>query len=693
MNIATTEQAKKAANKHLTIAKLLNNGWRKTGFYEYQDESGNPIYWRIRLDPPSNSTENKWIRPFAYINSHWLLKEPDFNGKKLIYRLPDIIQNAHETVYVVEGEPCAEALKKLGLIATTSGSVSSVADADWDYLKNHKVIIWQDSDDAGLQYAQEVTKQLLAIDCSVLWIDVELLNLPPKGDCVDWLKLNSNATKEDIENLPLIDPILEQNKPEEIKPLQRQIADPTPFPIDALGKILGDAAKIMSKIIQAPLAICGQSVLAGGALATQGFANFCIDGRVKPLSCFFLTIGKTGERKSAIDAAALKPHYARQIELYKQYKSDFKAWKKEIAAYESIKKQILNSTIKKDFADKSLELTNLGDPPIKPIEPLIIAEEPTYEGLIKMLENGQPVVGLFSDEGARFIGGYGMNNDNMLKTAAGLCGLWDGKPINRVRAADGNILLLGKRVSFHLMAQPNIAQILLSNNTLLEQGLLSRCLTTWPPTTIGKRPYNEDNLYNHPDFLRYEEILTHILHTTLPLTENTLNELEPRQLYINKDAKKLWISFHDKNEEAMQDGGLLASIQGLANKAPEHVLRIAGILALIDDINAASISLNDIVSAIKLVTHYLNEALRLFNSGINDPELNLATELLNWLCEKGKTTISLVEIYQYSLSSIRNAATAKKIMNILVEHGYAEPIADGVKFEGIHRKEAWNIKI
>ena len=68
--------------------------------------------------------------------------------------------------------------------------------------------------------------------------------------------------------------------------------------------------------------------------------------------------------------------------------------------------------------------------PEPPIEPLIIVEEPTYEGLVKYLARGQPSVGLFSDEGGRFVGGNAMNRDNLLKTLAGLSSLWDAKPIN-----------------------------------------------------------------------------------------------------------------------------------------------------------------------------------------------------------------------------------------------------------------------
>lgn len=55
-------------------------------------------------------------------------------------------------------------------------------------------------------------------------------------------------------------------------------------------------------------------------------------------------------------------------------------------------------------------------PPIAPLHPLTLVEEPTYEGIVKYLDIGQPSIGLFSDEGGRFFGGHAMSRDNQIKT-------------------------------------------------------------------------------------------------------------------------------------------------------------------------------------------------------------------------------------------------------------------------------------
>ena len=481
-------------------------------------------------------------------------------------------------------------------------------------------------------------------------------------------------------------------------PLQRPMPAPTAFPVDALGDVLGGAAKKIAEAIQAPMAICANSVLAAAALAAQAHADVEIDGRVFPLSEFFLTIGESGERKSAVDKVALWPHRKHEDNLRQAYEIAFSDYKRAADAYDRAHDDALAGR-DKTYEQKKTELDALAhyEPP-KPLEPLLICEEPTYEGLVKMLAAGQPSVGLFSDEGGRFIGGHGMNDDNLLKTAAGVSGLWDGKPISRVRAGDGAALLPGRRVSCHLMAQPDVSRLMLSNVVLLEQGLLSRCLVTWPNSTAGTRFYREIDLSASPEMKQYNARMLAMLETPLPLREDRRNELNPKQLQLDADAKRVWIAFHDAVESKLCDGAELARIRGLANKAPEHAARLAGVLALVDNINCASISLDWMKAGIELTTHYINEALRLFDCGVADPQLVNAEKLLIWLKQRKDANgqpdryVSLVEIYQQGPGAVRNARAARDLMRILADHGYATQYPDGVEYAGKVRREAWKVR-
>ena len=108
-----------------------------------------------------------------------------------------------------------------------------------------------------------------------------------------------------------------------------------------------------------------------------------------------------------------------------------------------------------------------------------------------MLAIGQPSMGIFSGEGGQFIGGHGMREEAKLRTSAALSIMWDGTPIRRVRAGDGAVLLPGRRLALHLMVQPDVGNMLLSDSLLADQGLLSRLLVTAPPSAAGSRFWRE----------------------------------------------------------------------------------------------------------------------------------------------------------------------------------------------------------
>lgn len=475
-------------------------------------------------------------------------------------------------------------------------------------------------------------------------------------------------------------------------PLRRDLPPAEQFPIEALGDVLGGAAQVMHDVIQAPLAMCGNSILAASALAVQGHVDIVIDGRVSPTSEFFVSIGESGERKSAVDKLALAPHRERQNELREQFERDYKCYMLEAEAFKKTKEETLKK--EKGLSNKKEALGNLGDEPEKPLHPNLIMEEPTYEGLVKLLEVGQPSQGLFSDEGGRFIGGHGMNSDNALKTAAGLCGLWDGTSISRVRSGDGAILLVGRRVSFHLMCQPKISQMFLSNSLLLEQGLISRCLCSYPGSTVGTRKYRATNLKDTPElkgyFNRIQEVLSAPFNVGM-----AKNELVPEQITLDQQAKQLWVAFHDQIESQLSLSGSLSSIRGFGNKAPEHAARIAATLAWVNDPEIRKIRkirMEYMQNSISIMQYYLSEALRLFNAGDIDRDLMLADELHEWFLSKNKTEVSLVEIYRNGPNAFREAKMARKSMKILEEHRCAVPLEEGIEYEGVLRKEAWRIQ-
>ena len=137
-------------------------------------------------------------------------------------------------------------------------------------------------------------------------------------------------------------------------------------------------------------------------------------------------------------------------------------------------------------------------------------------------------LGIFSPEGGQFLSGHGFSSDAKLRTAASFASLWDGQGLRRLRAGDGLIDLHGRRLSCHLMIQPEAAGGVLGDPVLRDQGLLSRFLIASPGSKAGERLWQEPNERTEPALRRYIARLLSIFETT-PLASNTSgNELTPR---------------------------------------------------------------------------------------------------------------------------------------------------------------------
>lgn len=477
------------------------------------------------------------------------------------------------------------------------------------------------------------------------------------------------------------------------EPLRKQSQSATEFPIDSLPPILKDAVLALHDKIQAPIALCAQSVLAVVNLAVQGHADIMLHiGQSRPISCFFLTIAESGERKSSCDNEALLAIKAYEKKLNIQYSIDIEQWQNDNDAYEAQKQPIFKK-LKSNFTDRKAALDSLGQKPIKPLIPLLTCPEPTFEGLCKLMRDGYPSLGIFSSEGGQFIAGHGMKAENKIRTAASICSVWDGEPIKRIRAGEETSILNGRRLSMHLMVQPDIATSFLSDQVLRDQGMLSRILAVAPVSRIGMRMQREVNPQSSKALEQFNKKISAILDLKLPLAPNCINKLEPRLIKLTKEATDLYKVYADHIEGKMCNNGELESIKGFANKLPEHALRIGATIALFDENNTVVLDVEHLRKAIEITDFYASELSRLRDEGMVDPKTILAEKLLTWIHDHWQEeNISLPDIYQGGIYAIRTKGTAMEIVKLLENHGYLRKNdAPMIIVKGKKRKDTWKI--
>jgi hypothetical protein len=461
---------------------------------------------------------------------------------------------------------------------------------------------------------------------------LELPNLPEKGDVVDWHAAGGSA--EEFARLIAAAPEYARDESAAPQPLMRPLPPPEPFPLDALGPDLARAAQAIRDFVQSPLEMCAGAVLASTSFAISAHIDIDLPtGQTKPTSCWFWCVAESGERKTATDDHAFAPQKQHERQLRIRNKVEIETYDVRKTMWEAQKK-----AIDKQFKDPGAagseahqkELEKLGPEPEKPLDPLIMSSEFTFEGLVRCLNLGQPIYGIIGSEGGQFIGGHGMTEESKLRTITGLSAAWDGEPIKRVRATE-TVILCGRRVGMHLMVQPEVAATALTDELINKQGFMSRILACAPEALIGERMHKSPPLEAAQVLRDYEKRILSILETPYLLAPDTRNELEPRAISFSTEAEELFWEFVDAVEKEMAAGGEYESIRPFAAKLPEHAARLATAVAGYRDFNLIELGPEDFFCGIRIATYYATEAKRISGSGWTDPELLLAKKLLDWL--------------------------------------------------------------
>jgi len=474
---------------------------------------------------------------------------------------------------------------------------------------------------------------------------------------------------------------------------------PPPYPVDALGELLGNAAKALAYYVQTPLGMAAQSVLAVTSLAVQGHANVK-KGNVgtSPTTLYCLTIAASGERKSSLDSQAMKPIYEYQAErraeydtLLAEYRADLEAhemrYKSMVASYKGSGKKPRPLTHNEQQA-LSADLAELEkNRPTPPPRPHILMEEPTAEGIYKHFLDALATAGLFSDEGGAFFSGHGMADEAKGRTITMLSQLWDGRPISRTRAGVGESgVLAGRRLASHLMIQPVIADKVMSDPLMLGQGFLARFLVCSDRSLVGSRFLSgrayDESATNDPAITRFWDALGALIRHPLPTDE--AGELEPETLSITGTAFDAWVAVHDAIEEQLSPHGELSVIREFAAKAADNAARIAAVLSYVETRSAPTPE--HINRAAELMEYYLQTMIQRTQEAAHSITEHEARELADWIRQNGGQLHS--DNFNKLPAAYRKAQKARALLGLLVNYGHAVVTTQGPN----GKPRAWKLK-
>ncbi len=479
-------------------------------------------------------------------------------------------------------------------------------------------------------------------------------------------------------------------RPDRKRPLFRALPPAPNFPLHALDA-LRPAAEAVHDHTQAPLAVCAQSVLAAVTLAVQAHYDVLLPSGSdpKPLTALFVSVLDSGERKSAVDRLAVRAAYRVEEAMRDAAQADATAYADGKDVWEHARAQA-KKTAKSDRAKLAEAFREIGPAPTPPAHPMLLVADPTPEALVMHLAS-RPWGGLFTAEGGLFVGGSAMNDETRMRTGALLNTLWDGSPIRRLRVGTGATFLPGRRCSAHVMLQPAIAPSLFGDDTLAGIGTLARTLLVAPASTAGTRLFRAPSAAAAAALAEYDARLFRMM-TTSPRTKSDDGTvLDPVPLALDQDARAMWIAFHDAVEQEQREGGEMRAIQAFASKMAEHAGRLAAVLAVYADPDAPEVGATAMAGGIALAQHYAAELLRLHGAAGVSANLQLAARLLTWWQARPDRRCHLASIYQRGLNAVRDAATARRIVGILEEHGWVDKLPTGTVLEGTARNDAWEL--
>jgi hypothetical protein len=628
----TTEEAKKAAEEKLGY--LLKEGYSITMLFPYPDEDGNLFYWRVRLDHP---VKGKEIRPISFIDRKWEAKEPKFPTGKPLYNLHEISNRPDETIWIVEGEKCAEALIERGILATTSGSASSADGADWSPIYGREIVCWPDNDESGFQYIQNIKNILIIKILKINFVDLNHIDLPEKGDCVDWLEKHPDSDQSDIERLPLIGvnafDLAFGNWEEPVLP---QSYSPPDIPASLLPEPFSEYAEVLAKSIEVPEGLAVLGIL--------GTVSSAISHRVKvspkpgweeSTNLYILASLPPGNNKSAALKACTGPLTDWEK---KQAESMGLEIKKDQSRRKTMEEQIKRRRTvairEKDHDLQKREFHEIDEMESTleevPALPQIFATDATPESLAKSIHEQGGRFAVICDEGGIIDVISGLYTKGQANINIVLSGI-DGGAV-RIKRQESSIDIK-PILTFCLFVQPAILQNMANQKSLAGKGLRERFLYFVPETKLGYRTHDTEPV--SPDIKKeyafgISELLELCMDTELEAAKYWLLKLSP-------DASSEFRVFHLQIEKELRPEGKLHAISGWGGKICGFSLRIAGLMHVMEcGVGDGEICSKTMGRAIVLAHLLIEHALIAFDEMGADQTAEDAKIIFNWIKSNGQ---------------------------------------------------------
>jgi len=701
----------RAGGQSVPDPDLSINGHIPSEVYVYRDAGGHPVGAVARYAPGTLDPDRKTFRQFRWESEKWI---PGLAGRRLPpYRLPELIVAVHagETILVVEGEGCVEALADLGFVATTNpGGAGKWRSADSEHVREADVVVLPDNDDVGRRHAEQVARA-----CHLIAKRIRVLDLPgllDKGDVVDWIRAGgtTEALLDLVEEAPVFRPHMEVGE---------EWDDPTPigvseesheFPIaEALPGTLSEIAAAISETVKVdvaapatllPVVVSTAAGNGGRVRVSKGYAE-------PNLARYAAWAAPSGERKSETFRRITAPLGSWEEGRAGDFDREVTTWQSDSRFQEKRAQEAEKSGAKaKDAGDahgyKEVALeARLAIPP-PPRKPMLHFGDVTSEALVRLISGAGGGFGVLSADARHIVdailGRYRSDkriDDSVYLRAHG------GDRIDRGRIggqSEGEYLVVERpSLGVAVAVQPDKLREAAQREELLASGLFPRFNVVSPRSLVGERMETGDEAPMDEVLLgRWKHIVHRIADDRwrrLPAVGEGCPQVV--ELVLDPEAMVLRRAFHNELERRQAPGGDLAGVSAFGSKTAGEAARLAALFHLttlaeegrLGDPGGLRIPVSTWTIAEVHQRWQLDETLRALALAREDEHARTARRVLKWAAAAPQKRRVVAARELIGARIFEGVDSAKEGMEWLVDRGWARP---GAK-KGKERAPRWEI--
>ena len=622
--------------------------------YDYRDEAGELLFQVVRYDPKDFRQRRR--KPGGGWN--WSVK-----GVRVVpYRLPGLLAEQAQPVFIVEGEKDADNLARIGVLATcNAGGVTKWRAEHAQSLAGRVIYVIADNDEVGRHHAEQVARSLNGIAAAVTII--ELPGLPEKGDVSDWLA--AGGTREELERLaetaPIWTPAANQSWPE-IESFD-VLALPD-FPVHVLPDVLRRWVEAESHATQTPADLAGLLALA--------VCSACIARRVvvearagwrEPVNLFVAVLLEPGNRKSAVFSDAVQPLGELEAELIEAARPQVARAQSERRQGDARLRRLEKRAVEQGDAEARHDAHELAaelSQQLEPVLPRLIVDDATSEKLGVMLAEQDGRIASMSPEGGVFDLMAGLYSKSGIPQFSVYLMGHSGDDLVTDRISRTSVRVERPALTCAYAMQPAVIEGLAENSAFRGRGLLARFLYATPQSRIGRRiiaptPVSDATREAYRQMVR--AIAEVVGEFVLQLTRDAAARLQEWEADI---------------EAMLAEGGQMEIMRDWGAKLAGATLRLAAVLHCVKHGVEEPIDASTLQSAIEISRYLIPHADAVLNMMLakESSEVADARYVLSWIMRHDRREFTKRDVQQHGKRRFPRADDVDAALDELARRGY-----------------------